>query len=100
MLSFDRNSVFTEDFIFSNVNDFSELAGFDCGNADLLVKQIFTTGNRTGCRFITVDAYNDPVVTKFYEKNDFDFYLESDFKEVTRIMFFDLKTFVPLKNTQ
>ena len=65
-----------------------------------LGKQIFTTRNRTGCRFITVDAYNDPAVMGFYENNDFDFYLDSDSGEDTRIMFFDLRTYVPIEGIQ
>jgi GNAT superfamily N-acetyltransferase len=58
------------------------------------VKQLFTTDNRTGCRFLTVDAYNDDPTLNFYKKNAFDFYQDEDAEEDTRIMFFDLKTFV------
>ncbi len=62
-------------------------------------------GNKTGCRFITVDAYNNPKALGFYEKNDFSFlfgsetdelnYLNADrrtkYDEVkTRFMYFDL----------
>lgn len=36
-----------------------------------LVKKIFLTENRTGCRFITVDAYNQSNVLNFYRKNLF-----------------------------
>lgn len=38
------------------------------------IKFWFTTGNKTGCRFIVVDAYNNPKTINFYEKNDFSFY--------------------------
>jgi len=31
-----------------------------------LVAQLFTTDNRTGCRFITLEAYNKPAVLAFY----------------------------------
>jgi ribosomal protein S18 acetylase RimI-like enzyme len=168
MLSFDRNSLTTEDFIFSKIIDFSEFKNFDCGaddpvcgvdNEDLndfirtdadkhrveliavihsfkfregnresglvafvslqndaikradlpkkivrtvphglryssfpaakigrlgvqneyqradagtelvnIIKELFTTENLTGCRFITVDAYNNPRVIGFYRK--------------------------------
>lgn len=59
--------------------------------------------NKTGCRFIVVDAYNNPQTLHFYEKNGFKpLYKtekeERDFLELrddeplgTRFMFFDLK---------
>ena len=59
--------------------------------------------NKTGCRFLVVDAYNNPRTLKFYERNGFK-YLHKDeneekvyyhIKEVeqisTRLMYFDLK---------
>lgn len=55
------------------------------------IKHAFTNGNRTGCRFITVDAYAD--ATGFYIKNGFDFFTKKDCKDETRLMFFDLKPF-------
>ncbi len=53
------------------------------------LKMLFLTDNRTGCRFITVDAYNKSAVTEFYEKNDFEFLTEDDKKEKTRSMYSD-----------
>lgn len=59
--------------------------------------------NKTGCRFIVVDAYNNPLTLHFYEKNGFKHLYKSeqeerDFLELkpdealaTRFMFFDLK---------
>ena len=59
--------------------------------------------NKTGCRFIVVDAYNNDKTLHFYEKNGFKpLYkteqVERDFLELrdgepleTRFMFFDLK---------
>ena len=58
-----------------------------------IVKMFFTTDNRTGCRFITVDAYNSPDVIRFYEKNDFKLFSEKDKEKDTRAMFFDLIRF-------
>lgn len=58
--------------------------------------------NKTGCRFIIVDAYNDPATMAFYEQNDFktvfsteqqekDYrHLESDVSLSTRLMYYDL----------
>ena len=59
-----------------------------------IVKKIFTTNNRTGCRYLTVDAYNSPRVISFYQQNDFDFLHNKDADDDTRIMFFDLKRYV------
>ena len=58
-----------------------------------MVKELFLTDNRTGCRFITVDAYNRAEVIKFYEKNGFMFLWEKDKAKESRIMYFDLKFF-------
>jgi len=53
------------------------------------LKDLFVTNNRTGCRFITVDAYRDSL--RFYEKNGFKYLTNSDKNADTRLMFFDLK---------
>ena len=53
------------------------------------LKDLFVTNNRTGCRFITVDAYRDSL--NFYEKNGFKYLTLSDKNSDTRLMFFDLK---------
>jgi hypothetical protein len=59
--------------------------------------------NKTGCRFILVDAYNDTVVCDFYKRNDFEFVFSTEAQEKehfditdtrplkTRLMFYDLK---------
>ena len=58
--------------------------------------------NKTGCRYLIVDAYNTEVPLAFYLKNGFDFVFSteeqekeyrciiSDRKLKTRLMFFDL----------
>lgn len=57
-----------------------------------MVKELFKKNNRTGCRFITVDAYNDPNTIRFYvDKNGFSFLWDKDKDDSTRILFFDLK---------
>lgn len=60
-----------------------------------LIKMWFTEGNKTGCRFIIVDAKNKPKTLKFYKKNGFSFLDEhlACEKDHTRLMFFDLLTF-------
>lgn len=57
------------------------------------IKVWFTHGNKTGCRFIVVDAYNKPSVIRFYEKNGFQFLVADEEDQETRLMYFDLKTF-------
>ncbi len=59
------------------------------------LKAWFTQGNKTGCRFLIVDAYNTERATRFYEKNGFQFLTVNDQNDATRIMYFDLKTFRP-----
>jgi GNAT superfamily N-acetyltransferase len=54
------------------------------------LKSFFTVNNKTGCRFITVDAYNKTKVVDFYKKNGFKFLTEEDKNEDTRLMYFDL----------
>lgn len=58
--------------------------------------------NKTGCRYIVVDAYNDDIPVSFYKKNGFDFMFSTEEQEKayrgivsdkplrTRLMFFDL----------
>ena len=60
--------------------------------------------NKTGCRFVVVDALNEPNVLQFYQKNDFVFLFTSEEQEFiytggkkgdiielpTRLMYFDL----------
>ena len=58
--------------------------------------------NKTGCRFIVVDAYNTSRTLKFYERNGFRFIHKTEDEEkiyyhinddliTTRLMYFDLK---------
>jgi len=63
-----------------------------------LAKKFFVRENRTGCRFITVDAYNNPRGINFYESNGFQFLQKADqdknAEEARTItMFFDLIRF-------
>ncbi len=59
------------------------------------IKMMFTERNKTGCRYITVDAYNETEVTDFYLRNDFTFLTDSDKKDKTRLMYYDLMRWVP-----
>ncbi len=55
-----------------------------------LTKLFFTTNNRTGCRLLTLDAYNDERVLAFYKRSSFNFIHEKDKNKRNRIMFYDL----------
>lgn len=67
------------------------------------IKDWFRIDNKTGCRFIVVDAYNNPKTLHFYEKNGFKTLYRTEQEErsflnlrpeeplETRFMFFDLK---------
>ena len=58
--------------------------------------------NKTGCRYLVVDAYNEDVPVAFYKKNGFDFMFSTEEQEKsyrgivsdkplkTRLMYFDL----------
>jgi len=59
------------------------------------LKAWFTIGNKTGCRFLVVDAYNTEEIKKFYIKNGFSFLTSTDKEDKTRIMYFDLIKFRP-----
>lgn len=70
------------------------------------IKAWFSHNNKTGCRFLLVDAYNEEDVLKYYQKNKFQFLLEEvDETQIdkdgkpkplrTRIMFFDLIQLIP-----
>lgn len=59
-------------------------------------------GNKTGCRFLIVDAYNDEIPLGYYLKNGFNFLFSTESQEAentgfdkevrlrTRLMYFDL----------
>jgi len=91
------------------------ISGFDCGNADLndffnrdalqykhIIKDFCLFNYPDFVRFLLVDAYNEPAVVKFYQKNDFAlvFSTEEQEKETyrqmpseplhTRYMFYDM----------
>ena len=56
------------------------------------LKVLFVTENRTGCAFITVDAYGQSL--GFYEKNGFDYLTKNDENLATRLLFYDLQQLV------
>ena len=69
----------------------NDYKGIGYGRAILdYLKILFITNNRSGCKYITVDAYAESL--EFYEKNQFAYLTESDKGKDTRLMYFDLRT--------
>lgn len=69
---------------------------------DFIKSWFIDKSNKTGCRFIVVDSYNEPNALRYYEKNGFVNLFSSEKQEkeysnipssrelLTRLMFFDL----------
>ena len=79
---------------------------FSCGSEtlDFIKGWFLSTNNKTGCRFVIVDAVNEQYVISFYQKNGFQPLFSSEEQEFaytigkkdipvkldTRLMYFDL----------
>jgi len=86
--------------------DFRKIDGEEQKTGDQLmdfIKSWFVDGkNKTGCRFIVVDAYNTEIPIRFYTRNGFEFLFSTEEQEKeftnlhtddfleTRLMHFDL----------
>ncbi len=69
---------------------------------DFIKAWFIDTNNKTGCRFVVVDSYNEEEPLVYYQKNDFEFLfsteeqekqymgLDKDDELKTRLMYFDL----------
>lgn len=67
------------------------MKGFSVGTFLLnFIKSYFVVDNKTGCRFLTVDAYAAAI--PFYLKNGFIPLNDEDANSPTRLLFFDLAT--------
>lgn len=90
--------------------DFSR-KGIGCQLMDFIKAWFIDSRNKTGCRFIVVDAYNESAPLEYYKKNGFDSLFTSDKQEreyygigeneqlKTKFLFFDLITLSqPSKN--
>ena len=65
------------------------MKGMNVGSILLtFIKRYFTADNKTGCRFITVDAYAAAI--PFYLKNGFVPLNDEDIEDPTRLLYFDL----------
>lgn len=56
-----------------------------------MIKYMFLNNNRTGCRYLTVDAKTEAL--PFYYKNEFQPLWDKDKDSEQRILYYDLKTF-------
>jgi GNAT superfamily N-acetyltransferase len=55
-----------------------------------IVREMYSTETQpSGCRFLTVDAYQNAL--HFYQKHHFEFLTDDDENEKTRLMYYDLK---------
>ncbi|GHT45912.1 N-acetyltransferase [Bacteroidia bacterium] len=63
--------------------------GFGSTMITAVVNMFIDREVQSGCRFITVDAYNNAL--PFYEKNKFKYLTDKDKSGETRAMYFDLK---------
>ncbi len=60
------------------------------------IKAFFLLDNKTGCRFVTVDAYRSAI--PFYEKNGFLPLVAEDDGGMTRLLYFDLADYQDILN--
>ena len=78
---------------------------------DIVKDWFIDKDNKTGCRYLVVDAYNKPEACEYYQRNGFNYMFSSEEQEKqyrniatdaalqTRLMFFDLMQIVePLKD--
>ncbi|MBD5198102.1 MAG: GNAT family N-acetyltransferase [Bacteroidales bacterium] len=56
------------------------------------IEDYFIVDNKSGCRFVTVDAYVDAI--PFYIKNNYQFLNNDDEDKRTRVMYFDLASLI------
>ena len=70
----------------------TDYSGQSIGRMILMqLKMVYSRMSRSGCRFLTVDAYTEAI--PFYIKCGFNFLTDKDAGERTRAMYFDLKYF-------
>lgn len=73
-----------------------DMQGMGIGTSLLTaIKSFMCHDNRTGCRYITLDAYNIPRVIAFYERNDFVLLKKPHRDRKLEPMCFDLATYFP-----
>lgn len=76
--------------------------GIGCEVMDFIKAWFIESKNKTGCRYVVVDAYNEEKPINFYKKNGFELLFSTEQQEIdflklsgtdplkTRLMYFDL----------
>lgn len=79
--------------------EFSKNKGFQVGKQLMdFIKAFFIDNNKTGCRFIIVDAYNDAIAVPYYLRNDFQFLFTTEGSESEHYkQFFSIRKKPPLR---
>lgn len=84
------------------VSDKFKKNGIGCELMDFIKSWFIDPENKTGCRFVVVDSYNEEIPLAYYQRNDFEFLFSSeeqekeymglpeDYELRTRLMYFDL----------
>lgn len=65
-------------------------SGYASAIVDFITKHLLSDEQFSGCRFLTVEAYNKPKVIKFYTDYGFKFISEKDSDKKTRCMYLDI----------
>ena len=84
-----RKSLLAVTYVFENIESKEVIGYFSLANDSVSLTDF---ENKTGCRFITVDAYHDAI--PFYKNNDFQYLRKDEYDIVTRLLYFDLNDIV------
>ena len=80
-----RKALLAVTYVFENIESKEVIGYFSLANDSVSLTDF---ENKTGCRFITVDAYHDAI--PFYKNNDFQYLRKDEYDIVTRLLYFDL----------
>ena len=80
-----RKSLLAVTYVFENIESKEVIGYFSLANDRVSLNDF---DDKTGCRFITVDAYHDAI--PFYKNNDFQYLRKDEYDIVTRLLYFDL----------
>ena len=84
-----RKSLLAVTYVFENIESKEVIGYFSLANDRVSLTDF---ENKSGCRFITVDAYHDAI--PFYKNNDFQYLRKDEYDIVTRLLYFDLNDIV------
>ena len=84
-----RKALLAVTYVFENIESKEVIGYFSLANDRVSLNDF---DDKTGCRFITVDAYHDAI--PFYKNNDFQYLRKDEYDIVTRLLYFDLNDIV------